>query len=152
MYTLGIQYIYIYCIYIRNAAYHIDNTVYMLYVYVGDTVYICGVNIRNTAYHIDNTVYVLRVYIGDVLSFPGGSAGKKSACNAGDLGSVLGLGRSVEKGKATHSSILAWRIPWTVYIVYGVAKSRTRGFQFHFFTFICWGYGVYILHTYCCCC
>ena len=29
----------------------------------------------------------------------------------GDLGSVLGLGRSPEEGMATHSSILAWRIP-----------------------------------------
>ena len=32
----------------------------------------------------------------------------------------------LEKGMATHSSILAWKIPWTVYcIVHGVAKSRT---------------------------
>jgi len=38
---------------------------------------------------------------------------KESACNAGDLGSVPGLGRSLEKGMATHSSIIAWRIPWT---------------------------------------
>ena len=30
----------------------------------------------------------------------------------GDLGSIPGLGRSLEEGKATHSSILAWRIPW----------------------------------------
>jgi len=47
------------------------------------------------------------------LGFPGGSAGKESACNAGDLGSVSGLGRPPppEEGKATHSSILAWRIP-----------------------------------------
>ena len=42
-----------------------------------------------------------------------GSAGKESTCNAGDLGLIPGLGRSPEKGKATHSSILAWRIPWT---------------------------------------
>ena len=33
---------------------------------------------------------------------------------AGDLGSIPGLGRSPGDGKATHSSILAWRIPWTV--------------------------------------
>ena len=38
---------------------------------------------------------------------------KKSACNAGDLGSIPGLGRSLEQGMATHSSILSWRIPWT---------------------------------------
>ena len=39
---------------------------------------------------------------------------------------------SLEKGKATHSSILAWRIPWTVYTLHGVAKSRTRLSKFHF--------------------
>ena len=36
-----------------------------------------------------------------------GSAGKESACTAGDLG----WDDHLEKGKATHSSILAWRIP-----------------------------------------
>ena len=45
-------------------------------------------------------------------SFPGGSEGKESACGVGDSGLILGLGRSLEKGMATHSSILAWRIPW----------------------------------------
>ena len=35
------------------------------------------------------------------------------ACNAGDRASSPGLGRSLEKGMATHSSILAWRSPWT---------------------------------------
>ena len=38
----------------------------------------------------------------------------KNACSARDLGSIPGLGRSLEMGKAIHSSILAWRIPWTV--------------------------------------
>ena len=47
------------------------------------------------------------------MGFPGGSDRKESACNAGDSGSIHGLGRSQEKGMATHSSILAWRIPWT---------------------------------------
>ena len=46
--------------------------------------------------------------------FPCGSAGKESACNAGDLGLIPGLEDPLEKGKATHSSILAWKIPWTV--------------------------------------
>ena len=40
------------------------------------------------------------------------------------------LSKPLEKGKATHSSILAWRIPWT--IVRGVRKSRTRLGDFHF--------------------
>ena len=39
--------------------------------------------------------------------------GKKSACNAGFLGLIPGLGRSLEKEIANHSSILAWRIPLT---------------------------------------
>ena len=86
--------------------------------------------------------------------FPHSSVGKESTCNAGDPGSIPGLGRSagegigyplqyswaslvaqlvknlpamwetwvcslgwedpLEKGKATHSAILAWRIPWTL--------------------------------------
>ena len=81
------------------------------------------------------------------MGFPCSSAGKESACNAGDPGSISGWGRSpgegivyplqyswaslvaqfvknpaamweiwvgkipLEKGTATHSSILAWRIP-----------------------------------------
>ena len=31
----------------------------------------------------------------------------------------------LEKGKATHSSILAWRMPWTVCIVHGASESQT---------------------------
>ena len=85
---------------------------------------------------------------------PCSSVGKESTCNAGDLGSTPGLGRStgegmgyllqyswaslvaqlvnnppaiwgtwvqslgwdgpLKKGKAIHSSILAWRVPWTI--------------------------------------
>ena len=37
---------------------------------------------------------------------------KISAYNAGDLGSIPGMGRSLEKEMVTHSSILAWKIPW----------------------------------------
>ena len=47
-----------------------------------------------------------------LLGFPGGSEGKESACNVGDQSSIPGSGRSLEK-MATHSSILAWKIPWT---------------------------------------
>ena len=47
------------------------------------------------------------------MGFPGGSDGKASACSAGDTGSIPGLERSLEKEMATHSSILAWKIPWT---------------------------------------
>ena len=47
------------------------------------------------------------------LSLSESSTGKESICNAGDLGSIPVLGRSPGGGMATHSSILAWRIPWT---------------------------------------
>ena len=95
-----------------------------------------------------------RINSSIVKGFPHSSVGKESACNAGDPGSIPGLGRSpgerihyplqyfwaslmdqlvnnlpamqetwvqsldwedpLEKGKATHSSILAWRISWTL--------------------------------------
>ena len=41
---------------------------------------------------------------------------KSLPANAGDIrdeGSIPGSGRSLEEGTAIHSSILAWRIPWT---------------------------------------
>ena len=96
---------------------------------------------------------VIQLYIYSFLVSPDSSAGKESACNAGDPGSIPGSGSSpgegkdyplqyswaslvaqtvknrpamwetwvqslgwedpLKKGKATHSSILAWRIPWT---------------------------------------
>ena len=62
--------------------------------------------------------------------FPGGSDGKESACNAGDVGSVPGLGRSPGEGDGNplQYSCLensmdtgAWQAT-----VHGVAKSGTR--------------------------
>ena len=45
--------------------------------------------------------------------FPCGSVVKNSPANAEDLGSISGLGRSPGEEMATHSSILACKIPWT---------------------------------------
>ena len=61
--------------------------------------------------------------------FSGGSDGKESTCSAGDPASVPGQEDPLEKGMATYSSILAWRIPgtgawWAA--IYGVAQSPTR--------------------------
>ena len=47
------------------------------------------------------------------MGFPGGSDDKESTYNAGYLGLLPGSVRSPGEGIATHSSILAWRIPWT---------------------------------------
>ena len=55
------------------------------------------------------------------MGFPGGSDDKESACSAGDLDWEDPL----EKGKTTHSSILALRIPWTAYSPWGHKESDT---------------------------
>ena len=47
------------------------------------------------------------------LTFPGGSDSKESACNAGDQVQSLGWKDPLEEEMATHSSILAWKIPGT---------------------------------------
>ena len=47
------------------------------------------------------------------MDFPGGSDGKASAYNAGDWVQSLGQEDPLEKETATHSSIHAWKIPWT---------------------------------------
>ena len=46
------------------------------------------------------------------MDFPGSSDGKASAYNVEDSGSIPGLEHLLEKEMATHSSILAWKIPW----------------------------------------
>ena len=63
-----------------------------------------------------------------MLDFPGGSDGKASAYNVGVPGSIPGSGRSPGEGMATHSSILASKIPWMEEPgrLHGVAKSWTR--------------------------
>ena len=50
------------------------------------------------------------IWAGISFGFPGGSDCKESACSA-----IRSLGQEepLEEGMATHSNILAWRIPWT---------------------------------------
>ena len=63
------------------------------------------------------------------MGFPGGSVGKESACNAGDLGSVSGLGRSAGGGHGDPLQYSCLENPmdrgagWVT--VHGVAKSQT---------------------------
>ena len=45
--------------------------------------------------------------------FAGGLVVKNPPASAQDAGLIPGWGRSLEKEMATHSSILAWEIPWT---------------------------------------
>ena len=62
------------------------------------------------------------------LSFPGGSAGKNPPAMQETWVRSLGWEDTLEKGKATHSSLLAWRIPWVTgtwrATIHGVAKSH----------------------------
>ena len=63
------------------------------------------------------------------MSFPGGSLGKESICNAEGAGSISGSGQSLEVVMATQYSILAWRIPWMeetggLHTVHRVTKSQ----------------------------
>ena len=63
-------------------------------------------------------------------AFPDGSDSKASACNAGDLSSIPGLERSLEKEMAIHSSTLACKIPWKEETdrphPLGITECRTR--------------------------
>ena len=57
--------------------------------------------------------------------FPGGSVVKNTPANVGDAGSILCQEDPLEKGMATHCSILAWEIPCgLVGTVHRVTKSR----------------------------
>ena len=63
--------------------------------------------------------------------FPCGSAGKESTCNAGDLGSIPGLGISLGEGKGYPFQYSGLENSMDC-IVHGVAKSRTQLSSFHF--------------------
>ena len=65
------------------------------------------------------------------LGFPCGSAGKESACNAGDQGSIPGLGRSPGEGNGLPTPVF-W--PGEFHRLYspGVTKSWTQLSNFHF--------------------
>ena len=67
---------------------------------------------------------------GCFRDFPGGSDGKASAYNAGDLGSIPGSGRSPGEGNGNPLQYSCLESPmdrgaWQA-TVHGVAKSRTR--------------------------
>ena len=68
------------------------------------------------------------------LGFPGGSADKESACNAGDLGSTPGLGRPPGEGSGFPLQYSGLENSMDC-IVHGLAKSQTRLSNFHFHSF-----------------
>ena len=64
------------------------------------------------------------------MGFPGGSTVKNPPASTGDTGSIAGLEDALEKATATHSSLLAWEIPWAEepggLQSIGSQKSQTR--------------------------
>ena len=71
----------------------------------------CSINILSKFIHLIIKIYLHRR--NWFRGLPKWLIGKEYAYNAGDAGSISGLGRPLEKDIATHSSILAWEIPWT---------------------------------------
>ena len=79
---------------------------------------------------IDALLLVIRMMISSVNGFPGGSVGKESACNVGDLGLIPGLGRAPGKGNSNPLQCSCLensmdRGAW-VATVHGVAKSQIQ--------------------------
>ena len=67
------------------------------------------------------------------MGFPCGSTGKESTCNAGDLGSIPGLGRFAGEGKGSPLQYSGLKNSMDyIYIVHGVAKSQARLSDFQF--------------------
>ena len=71
------------------------------------------------AYVVTDIADVIKLRFLSERNYPGfwvnqcGSDSKEFSCSVGGPGLIPALGRSLEKGMETHSSILAWRIPWT---------------------------------------
>ena len=65
------------------------------------------------------------------MGFPRGASGKESACNAGDLGSIPGLGRSPGEGKGHPLQYSGLKNSMDS-IVHGVTKSWTQLNDFQF--------------------
>ena len=78
------------------------------------------------------------------LSFPCGSVGKGSACNAGDLDLIPGLGRSPGEGIGYPLQYSGLEKSMDC-IVHAVAKSRTQLSDFHSFHFTWWVLGYPVL-------
>ena len=76
-------------------------------------------------------VRVLIILLPSEVGFPCGSAGKESICNAGDLSSIPGLGRSPGEGKGYPLQYSGLENSMDC-IVHGVTKSRTWLSNFHF--------------------
>ena len=124
----------------------LPQLIYIGYIYIGDIyIYLLPLMDIWSVYSFYNMIKVsintvlyipeLRVWLklgcknSSIVHIPGGSEVKASACNAGDLGSIPGLGRSPGEGNGNPLQYSCLENPmdggawWAT--VYGVAKNRT---------------------------
>ena len=86
---------------------------------------------KRTLWKIVRADIEIKVNHTEVWGFPGSASGKESTCQCRSKRCRFdsGWGRSLEEGTATHSSFLAWRIPWTEKpggaTVHRITKSQT---------------------------
>ena len=93
---------------------------------------LAGKRTRVTVLQIaDDCLPFYHCYSLKLMGFPDGSAGKESACNVGDLGSVPGVGRSPGEEKSYPLQYSGLENSMDC-IVHQVAKSQTRLSDFHF--------------------
>ena len=80
---------------------------------------------------LDYSVVCFLVFLDILSGFPCGSDGKESTCNAGDLSSIPGFGRSPGEGKGFPLQYSGLE-NFMDCIVHEVAKSQTQLSSFHF--------------------
>ena len=103
--------------------FYVDTSIFL----TNYSIYFCGHYFTKS--NFASLYFYHKVLIPPTMNFPDGSDYKESASNAGDPGLIPGLGRSLEKGMATHSSILAWRVLWTKELVQSMRLQSQMGLQ-----------------------
>ena len=89
---------------------HLIETLFpdKVYVYtlLNTSTYIVFISSLKVEYELHDSRHFVLFTVIPLTGFPGGSDSKEPACNARDLGLILGSGGPLEKGRATHSRIL----------------------------------------------
>ena len=106
------------CIFINIKALFTFLILILAYVYLTSTGYmihgdIIGLMRNEMRLCIFLCLNKISVLLSELVYTDGGLLSIESSCNSGDSGSIPGSGDNLEKEMATHSGILAWRIPWT---------------------------------------
>ena len=99
------------CFWVYIQEYEIRNLEGHLYSHVHCSIIHNSQDLDTTKWTLEDEwikeIWDIKKWIKEIWDFPGGSDGKVSVYNAGNLGSIPGLGRFPGEEMATHSSILA---------------------------------------------